>query len=161
MSSQEQSSVERNFPNVGRWLVTALPPGWIYVANFGIRRMTVDPTAVVANVALGQDELAEPDGLGAYVANQTQMIRHHLANPAIAGPQPTTFAGAEEAWLFFVRHTSQSGVSMLHVQTYVRLDRWVGIVTLTTDERQLHAVRPDYEAFQKGLRITEIPAQPG
>jgi hypothetical protein len=36
----------------------------------------------------------------------------------------------------------------------VRLGIWVGIVTLTTLEAQLRAVRPDYEAFMKGLRIS-------
>jgi hypothetical protein len=42
---------------------------------------------------------------------------------------------------------------MLHVQTYVRVGRWVGIITLTTVEAYLKVVRPDYEAFLKGLRI--------
>jgi hypothetical protein len=43
---------------------------------------------------------------------------------------------------------------MLHAQTYARLGNWVGIVTLTTLEAQLKAVRPDYEAFLKGLHIS-------
>ena len=71
-----------------------------------------------------------------------------------AGPQATSFAGAEEAQLLFVRHSADSAGNMLHAQTYVRLGIWVGIVTLTTLEAQLRAVRPDYEAFMKGLRIS-------
>jgi hypothetical protein len=39
----------------------------------------------------------------------------------------------------------------------VRLGRWLGIVTLTTLEAQLKAVRADYEAFVKGLRILPVP----
>jgi hypothetical protein len=44
---------------------------------------------------------------------------------------------------------------MLHAQTYVRSGLWIGIITLTTLEEQLRAVRPDYDAFVKGLRIRE------
>jgi hypothetical protein len=61
--------------------------------------------------------------------------------------------GAEEAYLFFVRHTVVAVGNMLHAQTYVRVGAWLGIVTLTTLEAQLKAVRPDYDAFVKGLRI--------
>lgn len=156
MPSEEQASAEKSFPRVGRWLVTALPSGWIYVTDFGIRQMLADPSAVPANISISQDELADADSLAAYVANQSRLINHHLPNPTIAGPQPTAFAGATEAWLFFVRHISQNGVSMLHAQTYVRSECWVGIITLTTQEAQLQAVRPAYEAFLKGLRITAI-----
>jgi hypothetical protein len=67
------------------------------------------------------------------------------------------FAGSEEAYLYFVRHTPDGTGNMLHVQRYVRSGTWVGIITLTTLESQLQAVRPAYEAFVKGLRI--IPAE--
>ena len=153
MLPQEETRAETTFPTVGRWLVTSLPSGWIYVAGFGIRQMPVDAQVLPANISVGQDQLAGPGEFGAYVANQSRLIHHHLQNPAIAGPQATAFAGAEEALLFFVRHTSPNGFSMLHAQTYVRCESWVGIVKLTTEESQLKAVRPSYEAFLKGLRI--------
>ena len=154
LPSEEQANPESHFPTVGRWLVTALPRGWIYVANFGIRQMLAGPQPVPANISLGQDQIAAEDEFAAYVATQSRLIHHHLLNPVIAGPQATTFAGTEEALLFFVRHTSQTGLSMLHAQTYVRSGLWIGIVTLTTHEPQLKIVRPDYEAFLKGLRLT-------
>ena len=60
---QDHTSEGTSFPTVGRWLVTALPRGWIYVANFGIRQMLDDPKSIPANVSLGQDELAQPEDL--------------------------------------------------------------------------------------------------
>ena len=155
MPSEEQAGAQTNFPTVGRWLVTALPRGWMYIAGFGIRQMQVDSQAAPANISLGQDQLSSPEGFGEYIANQSRLIQQFLVNPAIAGPQPTSFPGTAEALLFFVRHTSQDGLSMLHAQTYVRCDCWVGIITLTTPEAQLRAVRPDYDAFLRGLRVTE------
>lgn len=150
-----------SFPTVGRWRVTALPSGWMYVANFGIKQMIADPQSIAANVSLGEDLLAGKDSLPEYIAAQGKLIQHHLLMPKMAGPQLMPFIGAEEAYLFFVRHTPDGAGNMLHVQRYVRSGDWVGIITLTTPEAQLQAVRPDYEAFVKGLRIIPIvPSSP-
>jgi hypothetical protein len=107
-----------------------------------------------ASVGLGQDALGSENGLAQYIEKQKNLIESHLSDAKFAGPQATAFAGADEAQLLFVRHSVPSVGSMLHAQTYVRLGRWVGIITLTTQEAQLRTVRPDYEAFVKGLRIS-------
>ena len=130
-----------------------MPGGWLYAADFGIRKMSVEAGQVGASVGLGQDTLSSEDGLAEYIEKQKELIESHLSEAKFAGPQATAFAGADEAQLLFVRHNVPSAGSMLHAQTYVRLGRWLGIVTLTTMEAQLRAVRPDYEAFVKGLRI--------
>jgi hypothetical protein len=156
MGPQEQSGAAMGFPTVGRWRVTALPNGWMYVANFGIKQMAANPQTIPANVSLGEDVLSAPDSLPDYIAAQGKLIEHHLMLPKMAGPQLMPFTGAEEAYLFFVRHTPDGAGNMLHVQRYVRSGNWVGIITLTTPEAQLQAVRPDYEAFVKGLRIIPL-----
>ncbi len=148
-----------SFPSVGRWRVTALPGGWIFVAKFGIKQMLADPLLIPANVTIGEDTLSAPDVLPAYIAAQGRLIQSHLLQPRIAGPQMITFAGADEAYLLFVRHTPEGVGNMIHVQQYVRTGTWVGIVTLTTLEAQLQTVRPAYEAFVKGLRIIPAPEQ--
>jgi hypothetical protein len=133
----------------------------VYIADFGIRQMPADTRDVAANVALGQDVLPSVAGLSDYVAKQVSLITQHLANAKTAGPKPTPFEGVEEALLLFVRHSPANAPEMLHVQTYVRVGLWVGIITLTTPEAQLIAVRADYEAFVKGLRIVPEPGQAG
>ena len=72
--------------------------------------------------------------------------------PKIAGPQPTAFPGSDEARLMLVRHTPPGIEPVIHVQTYVRIGTWVGIITLTSSEDQLRAVRPYSDQFQQGLR---------
>ncbi len=129
----------------------------MYIAKFGIKQMTADPLVIPANVSLGEDTLSAPDGLPAYIAAQEKLIQSHLLLPRMAGPQLMPFAGADEAYLFFVRHTPNEAGNMIHVQQYIRAGLWVGIITLTTLESQLQAVRPAYESFAKGLRI--IPLQ--
>jgi len=135
-----------------------MPGGWLYVAGFGIRQITLAAGAVAASVGLAQDALSVEDGIAEYIEKQNKLIGNYLKEAKFAGPQATAFAGADEAHLLFVRHTVDKAGSMLHAQTYVRLGDWVGIVTLTAQEAQLRAVRPDYEAFVKGLRILPKPA---
>jgi hypothetical protein len=134
-----------------------MPRGWIYVANFGIRQMTMDARAVAASVGLGQDTLSTESKVADYIEKQKELIGGRLKEAKFAGPQVIAFPGVEEGQLLFVRHTMDAVGNMLHAQTYVRLGDWLGIVTLTTLEAQVSAVRPDYDAFVKGLRINPQP----
>lgn len=136
-----------------------MPKGWVYIAEFGIRQMTGDPRAVPANVALGHDILPEGSALAGYIGKQAALIAEYFSDSKSAGPQATTFDGADEAFLLFVRHRPENAPQMLHAQTYVGVGRWVGIITLTTPEALLKTVRPDYDAFVKGLRILPEPAR--
>jgi len=150
-----QSGVATQFPSVGRWTVTGMPAGWIFVADFGIRQIVRDSRAVAASVGVGQDTLKSAGELAEYMEKQKKLIGNHLKEARIAGPQATAFAGADEAHLLFVRHTVATAGSMLHAQTYVRVGLWLGIITLTTLEDQVKAVRADYDVFVKGLRIRQ------
>lgn len=147
------------FPTVGRWGLSVLPSGWMFVTDFGIRQMVPDARQIAANISLGQDALTTAEGLPSYIDTQAKLIQQHFKAAKIAGPQPAAFPGAEQSFLFMVRHTPEGAPDMLHVQTYARIGLWVGIVTLTTVEAQLRAVRPDYDAFLRGLRI--LPAERG
>jgi hypothetical protein len=132
-----------------------MPAGWIFVADFGIRQIVRDSRAVAASVGVGQDTLKSAGELAEYMEKQKKLIGNHLKEARIAGPQATAFAGADEAHLLFVRHTVATAGSMLHAQTYVRVGLWLGIITLTTLEDQVKAVRADYDVFVKGLRIRQ------
>ena len=130
-----------------------MPAGWIYIAGFGIKQMSAVAGAIVASVGVGQDALDEESGMAAYIEKQMKLIESRLKEVKCAGPKVISFAGAEEAYVLFVRHRLDTAGNMLHAQTYARVGRWVGIVTLTALEAQLSAVRQDYDAFVRGLRI--------
>jgi hypothetical protein len=159
MEALAQPGVVAQFPAVGRWSVTGMPGGWIFVADFGIRQMRMEAGSVAASVGVGQDTLDSEGALQEYVEKQMKLIGGYLKDTKFAGPQPTSFAGADEARLLFVRHDAVQAGNMLHAQTYVRSGLWLGIITLTTLEDQLKTVRPDYDAFVKGLHIR--PSQNG
>lgn len=147
-----QPGAVANSLSVGRWGIAAVPSGWVYIANFGIRQIPAAPNTVTASIGVGQDTLSSESGLLEYIQKQQTLIGSHLKEVKFAGPQAIAFPGADEAQLLFVRHNAAVG-SMLHAQTYARLGLWVGIVTLTALESQVGAARPHYDAFMKGLRI--------
>jgi len=148
-----QAGAVSSFPKIGKWTVTAMPAGWIYIAGFGIKQMVATPGTVAASVGVGEDKLDDEGALAEYIEKQMKLIEGRLKEVKCAGPRAVQFAGADEAHLLFVRHRMESGRNMLHAQTYVRTGWWLGIVTLTTLEEQLGVVRADYDSFLKGLRI--------
>jgi hypothetical protein len=139
-------------------MMTVLPQGWTVIYGFGIRQLA--PGApILANVALGQDNLETAEDFSAYLDSQVKMIEGTLNAPKIAGPQPTAFPGSDEARLMLVRHTPPGIEAVIHVQTYVRIGTWVGIITLTSAEDQLRMVRPYSDQFVQGLHILPSDSQ--
>lgn len=136
---------------IGRWEVRLVPHGWVYVPEFGIRK--VEEGVVPSNVTVSQDVLLAGDKLALYLDAQITMMKGTFQEPMIAGPRPQEFAGAEEAMLLMVKHRRLNGRTVVQVQTYVRVAKWIGIVTLTTLEQELMKVRPDFERFSKALAI--------
>jgi hypothetical protein len=137
--------------------MTVLPQGWAVIYGFGIRQVFPSSQMILANVSLGQDDIPSPEEFSAYVESQVKLIQETLNVPRIAGPQPTAFPGSDEACLMLVRHTPPGIEPVIHVQTYVRIGTWVGIITLTSSEDQLRVVRPYSDQFVQGLRV--LPPQ--
>jgi hypothetical protein len=92
-----QPGIAAQFPSVGRWSVTGMPGGWIYIADFGIRQMKMDARSVAASVCVGQDTLQFRKRNSQYIEKQMKLIEGHLKEAKLAGPQPTAFPGADEA----------------------------------------------------------------
>jgi hypothetical protein len=140
-------------------MMTVLPQGWAVIYGFGIRQLSPGVPMILANVALGQDDLETAEDFSAYLDSQVKMIQDTLDAPKIAGPQPTAFPGSDEARLMLVRHTPPGIDPVIHVQTYVRIGTWVGIITLTSSEDQLRTVRPYSDQFVQGLHILPFDPQ--
>lgn len=161
MQEEAQHEVAWNYPFVDRWGITVLPAGWMLIPNFGIRQIGDNTQYIISNIALSHDPLPDGKTLAEYIEKQRGLIADQYQGVKFAGPQPVQFSSAEEAYMLLLRHTTQRAIEMLHVQHYVRVGSWIGIVTLTAPEQALRAVRPDHEAFLKGLHILpKAPPQP-
>lgn len=143
---------------IGRWIIPAVPFGWQWIEGFGIQRSGENITP--SNVHLREDELLAGDQLVLYIQAQIAVMRRTFKDPVIAGPAPSNFPGAQDSAMLMVKHQPMNQMSVIQVQHYMRDDRWIGIVTLTTLETELLKVRPDFEQFLKLLRIAPPPDQP-
>ena len=90
------------------------------------------------------------------------MLSRKFDQPDFAGPQPGKLLAeqADESMLLLIRHQPMRGTGVIQVQTYGRVAKWIGIVTLTTTDRSLQRVRPDYEEFLKLLTILTVDPEP-
>jgi hypothetical protein len=141
---------------IGRWIIPAIPSGWTWIAGFGIQRSVEN--APPSNVHLQEDQLLAGDQLTLYIQAQITIMKRTFKDPAVAGPVPSQFSGADDCAMLMLKHQPLNQVSVFQVQHYVRSNRWIGIVTLTTLESELLKVRPQFEQFLKLLRIA--PEEP-
>ena len=142
---------------IGRWIIPAIPFGWTWIAGFGIQRSGENATP--SNVYLQEDELLAGDQLILYIQAQITVMKRTFKEPVIAGPVASKFPGAEDSAMLMIKHQPLNQISVFQVQHYVRSDRWIGVVTLTTLESEILKVRPDFEQFLKLLRIG-LPPEP-
>jgi hypothetical protein len=149
MSTQPQLA-DVSAPRIGRWIIPAIPAGWAWNPGFGIHKLT---GPVTSNISVKEDQLLAGNQLELYIRAQITLIRRTFQDPMIAGPAPMAFPGAAEAAMLMVKHQSLQQVSVFQVQHYVRFERWIGIVTLTTIEPELLGVRPDFDQFMQILKV--------
>ena len=152
-----QSASYAGAAHIGRWIIPMIPYGWTWIPDFGIQHGGVN--AAPSNVYLKEDELLAGDQLILYIQAQITLLKRTFQDPIIAGPAPSQFPGAEDCAMLMLKHQPMNQVSVVQVQHYMRANRWIGIVTLTTLESEVLKVRPDFEQFLKMLRIApEEPA---
>ena len=142
---------------IGRWIIPAIPAGWAWISGFGIQKQSAG--AIPSNVCLKEDELLAGNQLALYIQAQITIMRRTFLDPQIAGPAPLSVPGATEAALLMIKHQPVGGATVFQVQHYIRIDRWIGIATLSTLDSELLKVRPDFDQFMKLLQIEPAPPQ--
>ena len=150
-----QTASHATAAHIGRWIIPAIPFGWTWIPDFGIQRSGENVTP--SNIHLKEDELLAGDQLVLYIQAQITIMKRTFKDPMIAGPKPAQFPGAQDCAMLMLKHQSLNQMSVIQVQHYMRDERWIGIVTLTTLESELLKVRPDFEQFLKLLRIASPP----
>src|SRR5271155_566632 len=141
---------------IGRWIIPAIPFGWAWIPDFGIQRSGENITP--SNVYLKEDELLAGDQLMLYIQAQITLIKRTFQDPVIAGPAPTQFTGAQDSAMLMLKHQPMNQMSVIQVQHYVRSEKWIGIITLTTLESELLKIRPDFDQFVKLVLIAPADA---
>ena len=141
---------------IGRWIIPAIPFGWAWVPDFGIRKQAEG--AIPSNVYLREDQLLAGNQLALYIQAQITLMKRTFLEPAFAGPAVIEFPEATEAAMLMLKHRPMHQMTVFQVQHYIRSGGWIGIATLTTIESELLNVRADFDQFMKLLRIEPVAA---
>lgn len=132
---------------VGSWRFAEVPEGWQPQGEFGLQREEngAFPSSVVAT-----EEMLGLAALQQYVEAQVAMLRQYLREPQIEASLPPAIAGAEETVALDIRYTTNDGQVIVLRRIFARRSRHVGVLTLTTLEKDLEEIRPAVDAILAG-----------
>jgi predicted component of type VI protein secretion system len=129
---------------IGSWSFAKVPEGWHAQGEFGIQRAEKDafPSNVVAT-----EEMLGLATLERYVEAQVAMLRQYLREPRIEASLPPAIAGSEETVAIDIRYATKDGQVIVLRRIFARSARRVGVLTLTTIEKDLEEIRLALDAI--------------
>jgi hypothetical protein len=129
---------------IGSWAFYQIPPGWQIQEGLGIQLDAKD--AFPSNIGAMEEPLGPGITLQQYVEAQTKMFREYLREPKIDAALPPAIPGAAETVALEVRYSTKEGPSIYYHRVYARCGSTIGVLTLTTLEKDLSSLRPAYDS---------------
>jgi hypothetical protein len=136
---------------IGSWALAEIPAGWQTQEGLGIQLITKDDKAFPSTIGAMEEPLGPGVTLPQYVEAQTKMFREYLREPKIDAALPPKIPGAAETIALEVRYSTKDGPSIYYLRVYARSGTIIGVLSLTTLEKDLASVRPAYDSFLSGV----------
>jgi|HubBroStandDraft_6_1064221.scaffolds.fasta_scaffold37601_2 pSer/pThr/pTyr-binding forkhead associated (FHA) protein len=137
---------------IGGWAFHKIPEGWKIQEGIGIQRVVKDafPASIVA--------IEEPLGPGLtlqhYVDAHTKMFREYLPDPKINLAVPPVIRGSVETVALEIQYSPKEGPSIFFRRDYARCGTILGVLTLTTLEKDLPSIRPIYDSVLTAISFS-------
>jgi hypothetical protein len=137
---------------IGSWSFHKIPDGWQIQEGLGIQQDVKD--AFPSNIGAMEERLGPGITLPQYVEAQTKMFREYLREPKIDAALPPTIPGSAETVALEVRYSTKEGQSIYYHRVYARNGSVIGVLTLTTMEKDLSSIRPVYNSVLTSLSFS-------
>jgi pSer/pThr/pTyr-binding forkhead associated (FHA) protein len=137
---------------IGGWVFRKIPDGWKVQEGLGIQKIVKD--AFPASIGVMEEPLGPSLTLPHYVDAHTKMFREYLREPKIDVVSPPSIRGSEETVVLEIRYSLEGGPPIYFLRVYVRSSATIGVLTLTTLEKDLSSVRPLYDSVVSGIAFT-------
>jgi pSer/pThr/pTyr-binding forkhead associated (FHA) protein len=137
---------------IGSWAFHKIPNGWQIQEGLGMQQDVKD--AFPASVGAMEEPLGPGITLPQYVEAQTKMFREYLREPKIDAALPPTIPGSAETVALEVRYSTKDGQSIYYHRVYARSGSVIGVLTLTTMEKDLSALRPVYDSVLSAISFS-------
>ncbi len=137
---------------IGSWAFYKIPPGWQIQEGLGIQLDAKD--AFPSSIGAMEERLGPGITLQQYVEAQTKMFREYLRGPKIDAALPPGIPGAAETVALEVRYSTKEGPSIYYHRVYARSGSTIGVLTLTTLEKDLSSLRPAYDSVLSSISFS-------
>jgi hypothetical protein len=137
---------------IGSWAFHKIPDGWKIQEGLGIQQIVTD--AFPATIGAMEEPLGPGLTLQHYVNAHTKMFREYLRDPKIDIARPPAIRGSEETVALEIRYSLKDGLPIYFRRAYSRCGSIIGVLTLTTLEKDLSSVRPLYDSVLSGITFT-------
>jgi hypothetical protein len=137
---------------VGGWAFHRIPDGWKIQQGLGLQQVVKDafPSSIGA--------MEEPLGLGLtlqhYVDAHTKMFREYLREPKINVAVPLVIHGSVETVALEIQYSPKEGPSIFFRRDYALCGSILGVLTLTTLEKDLPSIRPIYDSVLSAISFS-------
>ncbi len=138
--------------SIGSWAFHKIPDGWQIQEGLGIQQDIKD--VFPASVGAMEEPLGPGITLPQYVEAQTKMFREYLREPKIDAALPPTIPGSAETVALEVRYSTKDGQSIYYHRVYARSGSTIGVLTLTTLEKDLSSLRPVYDSVLSAISFS-------
>ncbi len=137
---------------IGSWAFHKIPDGWQIQEGLGIQQDVKD--AFPSNIGAMEEPLGPGITLPQYVEAQTKMFREYLREPKIDATLPPTIPGSAETVALEVRYSTKDGQSIYYHRVYARSGSTIGVLTLTSMEKDLPSLRPVYDSVLSAISFS-------
>jgi len=129
---------------IGSWAFQKIPNGWQIQEGLGIQQIVKD--AFPASISATEEPLGPGLTLQHYVNAHIKMFSESLRDPKINVAVPPVIHGSEETVALEIHYTPKEGPSIFFRRDYARRGSLLGVLTLTTLEKDVPTIRPAYDS---------------
>lgn len=138
----------------GSWAIPAPPADWEVIPGHGIRHLA--SVSFPTNITFSEEAVIPGVSLARYIEHRREQILRNLGSPQIVGPAAYTANGTSDAMEMYVSFVTRNGQRALQRQIYLHRGTKVGVLTMTTAEEEMPAVRPVFDQTLAHMRFTPV-----
>jgi hypothetical protein len=129
---------------IGSWAFHKIPKGWQIQEGLGIQQVVKD--AFPSSIGAIEEPLGPGLTLQHYIDAHTKMFREYLPDPKIEIAVPPVIRGSVETAALEIKYSHKEGPSIFFRRDYARCGSILGVLTLTTLEKDMPSIRPIYDS---------------
>jgi predicted component of type VI protein secretion system len=137
---------------IGGWVFPKIPEGWQIQEGIGIQQIVKG--AFPASITVTEEPMAAGSTLPQYIEAHTKMFREHLPQPKVDAVAAPVIPGSEETVAVEIRFTIKDGPAVYWRRVYTRSGSTIGVLMLTSLEKDLSAVRPACDSVLTGISFS-------